>query len=142
MQNKVTVTCHYVFRCEEVKKIWLLCSLSGAHERARWEDVSESASVQVRGKRLVFETKVQFLVPYIKIPRLVCTRLVHLTVGVGLVLAHHCQHGLRSGHHDVHGKLALQGTLGVALHRQANSLPQRTVPTCMVLLTTRAVQQL
>ncbi len=45
-------------RCEEVRKVWLLCSLSSANERARWEDVTDSASVQVKGKRLVFETKV------------------------------------------------------------------------------------
>ncbi len=48
-------------RNSEVKKIWLLCSLSGAHEPAFWEDVSESASVTVRGKHLVFETKVSAL---------------------------------------------------------------------------------
>ncbi len=45
-------------RCEEVKKVWLLCSLSSANEKARWEDVTNSASVQVKGKKLVFETKV------------------------------------------------------------------------------------
>ena len=37
----------------------MLCSLSSANESARWEDVSDSASVEVKGKRLVFETKVR-----------------------------------------------------------------------------------
>ena len=44
-----------------MKKVWLLCSLSSANEKAAWEDVTDSASVQIKGKKLVFETKVRMV---------------------------------------------------------------------------------
>ena len=48
-------------RANEVKKIWILCSLSSASEKAIWEDVSESAAINTKGTKLVFESRVSAL---------------------------------------------------------------------------------
>lgn len=48
-------------RATEVKKAWLLCSMTAADEPARWEDVSAVAGVTARGRRLHFETTVTAL---------------------------------------------------------------------------------